>query len=51
MKTLYLNINENTIVPFEKSQKFHKIKINKLIIFLDYKNLKEKAHIKTGTSR
>ena len=52
MKTLYLNLNEDPIkIHFEKVLNFKKIKINKLILLLNYKNFNEKAYIKTGSSR
>ena len=50
-KSLYLNINQETQVNFEKTEKFNRTKINDLILLWDYKNFKEKAHIKTSSTK
>ena len=53
MKTLYLTIKPEilTTVRFEKPQYFCKIKINKVVLSLNYFNISEKAHVKTATDR
>ena len=53
MKTLYLTIKPNILktVKLEKPQHFRKIKINKVVLSLNYQNITEKAHVKTATDR
>ena len=53
MKTLYLTIKPEilTTIKLEKPEHFRKIKINKVVLSLDYKNSIEKAHVKTATDR
>ena len=53
MKTLYFTISSDktTKVVFEKPMEIKRIKINKAVLSLNYKNLTENAHIKTGSSR
>ena len=50
---MYLTIrsDKTTKVVFEKPMEIRKIKINKAVLSLDYKNLLENAHIKTSSSR
>ena len=53
MKTLYLTIKPEilTTVKFGKPQSFRKIKINKVVLSLNYFNISEKADVKTANSR
>ena len=53
MRTLYLTVSSDktTKVIFEKLMAINKIKINKAVLSLNYKNLTENAHIKTATNR
>ena len=53
MITLYLTIgsDKTTKVIFEKPMEIRKIKINKAVLSLNYKNLTENAHVKTATNR
>ena len=52
MRTLYLTISSNTTkVVFEKPNAINKIKVNKAILSLKYKNITEKGHVKTASSR
>ena len=52
MRTWYLTVSHKpTKVIFEKPIRVNGIKINKAVLFLNYKNLTEKAHIKTGSSK
>ena len=52
MRTLYLTVSDKpTRVIFEKSIHINGIKINKAIMSLNYKNITEKAHIKSGSSK
>ena len=51
MRTLYLTVKDKTTVVFEKGISINFIKINKAIFSLNYKNLNEKAHIKSGSSK
>ena len=52
MKTLYLTVKSGTPtrVVFEKPMRILKIKINKAVMTVNYKNLTEKAHVKTASS-
>ena len=53
MKNLYLTINSEkpTIVVFEKPMEIKKLKINKAILSLNYFNIRERAFVKTASSR
>ena len=53
MKTLYLTVKSGTPtkVVFEKPMRIFKIKINKAVLTLNYKNLTENAHVKSASSR
>ena len=53
MRTLYLTVKSGTPtkVVFEKPMSINRIKINKAVLSLNYKNLTENAHVKTATSR
>ena len=53
MKTLYLTVKSGTPtkVVFEKPIRIFKIKINKAVLTLNYKNILEKAHVKSATSK
>ena len=53
MKTLYLSVKSGTPtkVVFEKPIRILKIKINKAVLTLSYKNLAEKAHVKSASSK
>ena len=53
MITLYLTVSSGTPtkVIFEKPIAINKIKINKAVLSLNYKNLTENAHVKTATNR
>ena len=53
MKTLYLTVKSGTPtkVVFEKPLKILRIKINKAVLTLNYKNLTENAHVKTSSSK
>ena len=55
MRTLYLTISSDkpTKVIFEKpiAMSINKIKIDKAVLSLNYKNLTENAHVKTATNR
>ena len=53
MKTLYLTVKSGTPtkVVFEKPMRIFKIKINKAVLTLNYKNILEKAHVKSASSR
>ena len=52
MRTLYLTVSHNpTKVIFEKPVRINGIKINKAVMSLNYKNLTEKAHIKSSSSK
>ena len=53
MRTLYLTVKSGTPtkVVFEKPIRIFKIKINKAVLSLNYKNLTENADVKTASSR
>ena len=53
MKTIYLTIKSGvlTTAKFEKPKRFEKMKINKVVLTLNYKNITEKAHVKSTSSR
>ena len=53
MRTLYLTVSSGTPtkVIFEKPISINKIKINKAVLSLNYKNLTGNAHAKTATNR
>ena len=53
MKTLYLTVKSGTPtkVVFEKAISISRIKINKAVLTLNYKNLTENAHVKTASSK
>ena len=53
MRILYLTISSDKTpkVIFEKPMEICKIKINKAVLSLNYKNLTENANIKTATNR
>ena len=52
MRTLYLTVSHKpTKVIFERPIHINAIKINKAVLSLNYKNLTEKAHIKTASSK
>ena len=53
MRTLYRTVvsDKETKIAFEKPMRINKIKINKAVLSLNYKNLTEKAHIKTIGAR
>ena len=52
MRTLYLTVSNNpTKVVFDKPMQIRWIKIDKAVLSLNYKNLTEKAHIKTTSAR
>ena len=53
MKTLYLTIKPEilTTVKLEKPQFIRKMKINKVVLNLNYQNITEKTHVKTATDR
>ena len=53
MKTLYLTVKSGapTKVVFEKPIRIFRIKINKAVLTLNYKNLTEKAHVKSASSK
>ena len=52
-RTLYLTVKSGTPtkVVFEKPVPIGKIKINKAVLTLNYKNLTENAHVKTSSNR
>ena len=53
MRTLYLTIGSDNItkVIFETPMEIRKIKINKAVLSLNYKNLTENGQVKTATNR
>ena len=53
MRTLYRTIKSGTAtrVVFEKPMAINRMKINKAVLSLNYKNLTENAHVKTASSR
>ena len=53
MRTLYLTVKSGTPtkVVFEKPIRIFKIKINKAVLTLNYKNITEKAHVKSASSK
>ena len=52
MRTLYLTVSHKpTKVIFEKAKHIHSIKVNKAVLSLNYKNLTEKAPIKSASSK
>ena len=53
MKILYLTVSsdKSTKVVFEKPMVIFKIKINKGILTLNYKNIVEKAHVKASSGK
>ena len=53
MKTLYLTVKSGTPtkVVFEKPIRIFKIKINKAVLTLNYKNITENAFVKTASSK
>ena len=46
-----MNSNVLTKVVFEKPMEIRKIKINKVILSLNYFNITETAHVKTASDR
>ena len=53
MRTLYLTVKSGTPtkVVFEKPIRIHRIKINKAVLTLNYKNITENAHVETASSQ